>query len=52
MSHYVFQCPNCGAETVVDDAVRTMLADEGCVVCGTRPTPDAFTARNDPDEQG
>jgi predicted RNA-binding Zn-ribbon protein involved in translation (DUF1610 family) len=42
---YVFECPNCGERTVVDGAIRDLLVEDGCVVCGRAVPTGAFDRR-------
>ncbi|MFC5367504.1 DUF7560 family zinc ribbon protein [Salinirubrum litoreum] len=44
MAHrFVFDCPSCGAEMHVDADIRAEILAEGCVLCRTSVTSDAFT---------
>jgi predicted RNA-binding Zn-ribbon protein involved in translation (DUF1610 family) len=44
MAHrFVFDCPSCGTEMQVDDDIRAEILAEGCVLCRTSVTSDAFS---------
>ncbi|MEF8773640.1 MAG: hypothetical protein V5A37_02845 [Halobacteriales archaeon] len=40
---YRFVCSDCDASMLVDGEMRTVIAEQGCVVCGAAATDDAFT---------
>lgn len=40
---YVFVCPNCEESMEVNASMRDALVENGCVVCGSPVSPDAFT---------
>lgn len=53
MSHgeeteYTFTCPECGESLAVNRAMRVVLVEKGCVVCGGDVTTEAFTGRSTP----
>jgi hypothetical protein len=39
---FVFDCPGCDIETVVDDDVRSEVLEEGCVMCRTSVDTGSF----------
>lgn len=43
MSDYEFSCANCDASMLVDEGARRLLVEDGCAVCGTVPTEEAFS---------
>ncbi|WP_380680449.1 DUF7560 family zinc ribbon protein [Salinigranum sp. GCM10025319] len=40
---FTFDCPVCEVCTVVDDDVRDLVLDEGCVLCAADVTRAAFS---------
>jgi predicted RNA-binding Zn-ribbon protein involved in translation (DUF1610 family) len=42
---FEFGCPACGETLTVNDSMRVALIENGCVVCGTGLTADAFDSR-------
>ena len=41
--YYVFDCPHCGQETEVNEAMRRVIHEEGCVSCGADAHEDQFS---------
>jgi transcription elongation factor Elf1 len=39
---FVFDCPACGVESVVDADIRAEVVEEGCVMCQEPVDTDAF----------
>ena len=44
---YVFVCPECDQSIRVNPSMREALVENGCVICGTAITQDAFDSQND-----
>lgn len=44
---YTFVCPDCGESMAVNAAMRDALLANGCVVCGSAVSADAFTVATD-----
>lgn len=42
---YVFRCPSCDTEIVVDAGARDVLLENACILCDTAVTEAAFTNR-------
>ncbi|WP_192498473.1 DUF7560 family zinc ribbon protein [Halorussus halophilus] len=42
--NYTFACPACAESISVNASMRAALLDQGCVICGTRVSRDAFTS--------
>jgi hypothetical protein len=42
-TRFTFDCPHCRAETVVDEGMRDLLLDDGCVLCETSVSKTAFS---------
>ena len=40
---FTFDCPVCDVRTVVDDDVRDLVLDEGCVLCAADVSRTAFS---------
>lgn len=40
---YVFVCPDCEESMEVNASMRDALVENGCVICGSSVSPDAFT---------
>lgn len=40
---FTFLCPGCDESLRVNDSMRRVLLDRGCVICGTVVTSGAFT---------
>ncbi|MFB6102359.1 MAG: hypothetical protein ABEJ73_07305 [Haloplanus sp.] len=40
---YAFLCPDCDESLEVNDSMKDALLEEGCVICGTVVTAEAFT---------
>lgn len=41
--YYVFVCPRCGQETEVNEGMRRVIHEEGCVSCGADADEDHFS---------
>lgn len=46
-AEFTFVCPACGETLAVNGSMRDALVTNGCVLCTTPVTPDAFTWRAD-----
>lgn len=42
-SEYVFVCPGCLESITVNESMKNAILNEGCVLCGTGVSPEAFT---------
>ncbi|WP_178917404.1 hypothetical protein [Natronomonas gomsonensis] len=41
-SRYAFVCPGCAESIAVDESMRNVLLERGCVICETTVTTAAF----------
>jgi hypothetical protein len=39
---FVFDCPACDSEIIVDDDIRSEILTDGCVMCRTTVDTDSF----------
>ncbi|WP_455431125.1 DUF7560 family zinc ribbon protein [Salinigranum halophilum] len=39
---FVFDCPSCDSEIIVDDDIRAEILADGCVMCRTPVDTDSF----------
>jgi predicted RNA-binding Zn-ribbon protein involved in translation (DUF1610 family) len=39
---FEFECPSCGETLTVNESMKTALVENGCVVCGSGLTVEAF----------
>lgn len=44
---YTFVCPECGESMAVNGPMRDALVANGCVVCGSTVSEDAFSDASD-----
>ncbi|WP_455429245.1 DUF7560 family zinc ribbon protein [Halorussus marinus] len=44
---YVFDCPECTAQVIVDADIRSELLTTGCVLCETPVSSNAFLRATD-----
>jgi len=42
-AEFEFGCPACGETLTVNGSMKAALVENGCVVCGTDVTPEAFS---------
>jgi predicted RNA-binding Zn-ribbon protein involved in translation (DUF1610 family) len=42
---FEFGCPDCGETLTVNEPMKRTLVENGCVVCGSGLTADAFDSR-------
>ena len=40
---YIFDCPECSAEMDVDGNIRTLILEDGCVLCEAGVEEDRFS---------
>lgn len=43
-AEYVFVCPECEERMEVNGSMRDALVENGCVICGSAVSLDAFSA--------
>ncbi len=39
---YIFKCPGCSEETVVDENIKEESIENGCISCGCEVEPSNF----------
>ncbi|MDG5776908.1 hypothetical protein VB773_12950 [Haloarculaceae archaeon H-GB2-1] len=41
-TRFTFDCPHCQATTIVDEGMRDLLLEDGCILCETTVSMAAF----------